>query len=61
MMAPLCVSKKDRNKFCGSLPNHLDDVCGENGMLFSRFSRNIKYFSHKNTDIKYIHERGFFY
>ncbi|KAJ6639981.1 hypothetical protein Bhyg_12729 [Pseudolycoriella hygida] len=31
MMAPLCVSKKDRNKFCGSLPNHLDadDVCGE--------------------------------
>ncbi|XP_037027621.1 uncharacterized protein LOC119068226 isoform X4 [Bradysia coprophila] len=32
MMAPLCVSKKDRNKFCGSLPNHLDadDVCGEN-------------------------------
>lgn len=60
MMAPLCVSKKDRNKFCGSLPNHLDadDVCGENGMLFSRnfFStssvRNIKYFSHKNSDIE---------
>lgn len=28
-MAPLCVSIKDRNKFCGSLPNHLDsdDVC----------------------------------
>lgn len=37
MMAPLCVSKKDRNKFCGSLPNHLDaddDVCcGDNGMF----------------------------
>lgn len=25
-MAPLCVSNKDRNKFSGSLPNHLDDV-----------------------------------
>lgn len=26
------VSRKDRNKFCGSLPNHLDadDVCEEN-------------------------------
>ncbi|XP_037905933.1 uncharacterized protein LOC119648308 isoform X3 [Hermetia illucens] len=25
IMSPLCaVSKKDRNKFCGSLPNHLD-------------------------------------
>lgn len=36
MMAPLCVSKKDRNKFCGSLPNHLDadDVYEENGNDF---------------------------
>lgn len=30
MMDPLCVvSKKDRNKFCGSLPNHLDNADDE--------------------------------
>lgn len=42
MMAPLCVSKKDRNKFCGSLPNHLDadDVCcgEENAGTYPPFS-----------------------
>lgn len=33
--APARVSKGDRNKFSGSLPNHLDsdDVCEENGRL----------------------------
>lgn len=32
-LVPTRVSKTDRNKFCGSLPNHLDtdDVCEENG------------------------------
>lgn len=30
MIDPLCVvSKKDRNKFCGSLPNHLDNADDE--------------------------------
>lgn len=45
MMAPLCVSKKDRNKFCGSLPNHLDadDVYEENGNDFNIFSFSFFY------------------
>lgn len=40
-VAPYCVSKKDRNKFCGSLPNHLDsdDVVDGN-------------FQHNNTECK---------
>lgn len=46
MMAPLCVSKKDRNKFCGSLPNHLDadDVYEENGNDFNIFSFSFSLF-----------------
>lgn len=42
IMAPLCVNIKDRNKFCGSLPNHLDsdDVCDDD---FKHHQTNCKY------------------